>query len=511
MGTHVNYSGLVIAGVGFFLTRFTVTLAVYEASVRFYLAGVVPLALGLGLAAFGVALAVADVDATLVRTTAMWCVVGLATMLVLVALTLLGATTGGVPDLATVRSRTYLSNFLIGGSVGGTLTGLYASRNRQQRDTLRQQTNRLEVLNRMLRHEVLNAVMVIQGYADLDDESSDAGAAIEEKSAAIERTVEEVKYLARGDDGPRETAVDVDELLSESVARARERYPDVDLSVAAGGETPPVGADDRVERVFTHLVENAASVAETVTVSTATTARSVRVAVRDDGPGLPSSQRRLLETGDIAEYDDPDTGFGLNVVRLLVEEYGGRIETDVGDDGTTVTVTLPRATAETTETGLGGPNPIAVRPSVPHLVVILGAALIAGVCYGVAAEAFGGSVGFIGIYYGVQNGVVGWIGHEFHSVVFAFAFASIASLLPDGHRDSVATYVAVGTAWGVVLWALAAGFVSPIWLRLLGFPAPIPSFSGMLLVAHLAWGSSLGLLTALGYRSVAPKLARLAG
>ena len=47
MDTRLNYSGFVIAGVGFFLTRFTVTLAIYDDPVRFYLAGVVPLALGL--------------------------------------------------------------------------------------------------------------------------------------------------------------------------------------------------------------------------------------------------------------------------------------------------------------------------------------------------------------------------------------------------------------------------------------------------------------------------------
>ena len=142
MGRRIHYSGFVVAGIGFFLTRFTVTLAIYESPLRFYLAGVVPLALGLGLAAFGVALAVADVEASLVRTTAVWCVVGFLTMLVLVVLTLLGST-GGMSNVEAIRSRTYLSNFLIGGSVGGTLTGLYAARNRQQRSELQQQTNRL--------------------------------------------------------------------------------------------------------------------------------------------------------------------------------------------------------------------------------------------------------------------------------------------------------------------------------------------------------------------------------
>jgi len=76
MDTHLNYSGFVIAGIGFFLTRFTVTLAVSNDPTRFYIAGVIPLALGLSLASFGVVLAVADVDSEFVRTTASWCVVG---------------------------------------------------------------------------------------------------------------------------------------------------------------------------------------------------------------------------------------------------------------------------------------------------------------------------------------------------------------------------------------------------------------------------------------------------
>ena len=175
MGVRLNYGGLVIAALGFVLTRFTVTLAFYEDPIRFYVGGVVPLVLGLGLAAFGVALVVADVDPSLVRTTARWCVVGTGGMLVLVVLTLVGSNLEGMADLQTVRSQTYLSNFLIGGSVGGTLTGLYAARNRRQRRALEQQSNRLEVLNRMLRHEVLNSVQVIRGYAGLSsDESSDA-------------------------------------------------------------------------------------------------------------------------------------------------------------------------------------------------------------------------------------------------------------------------------------------------------------------------------------------------
>jgi signal transduction histidine kinase len=511
MGARLNYSGFVIAGVGFFLTRFTVTLAIGD-PVRFYLAGVVPLLLGLGLAAFGVALTVANVEPSLVRTTAVWCVIGAGSMLVLVVLTLLGSTDGAL-NLAAIRSQTALSNFLIGGSVGGTLTGLYASRNRRQRDELRQQTNRLWVLNRLLRHEILNAVTIIRGYATLDREGTDDGERIEEYSATIEQTIEEVKHLTRtagAEEVPTGT-VDLGTHLASSVESIREAFPDAEISVEVPEEDLSVRANERLGQVFTPLIENAVVHATqevpSVDVRVTRTLSTVRVSITDEGPGLPERQRRLLETGEIEEFDDPTTGFDLNLVRLLVENYGGRIETDVAA-GSTVAVVLQRAGDSETSVEASRTRLTGVRPATPHLVVTLAASVLAGIPYGVAAEQLGGSVSAIGVFYGVNNPVVGWLTHEFHSAVFGFAFAGIVSLAPARYRNHLPAYVAIGIGWALTLWTLAAGFVAPIWLNLLGIAVPVPSFSNVLLVSHLAWGISLGVLTALGYEYVTPRLAR---
>lgn len=54
-------------------------------------------------------------------------------------------------------------------------------------------------------------------------------------------------------------------------------------------------------------------------------------------------------------------------------------------------------------------------------------------------------------------------------------------------------------------------FVAPIWLRLLGIDATVPSFSGQLLVSHLVWGVTLALLTYLGYELGAPRLSERIG
>lgn len=515
MSRHVDVAGLVVAGIGFFLTRFTVTLAIYDDPVRFYFAGVVPLVLGLGLAAFGVALAVVDLESDFVRTTARWCVVGTGAMFVLVVLTLVGSTDGFTPDLATVRSRTYLSNFLIGGSVGGTLTGLYAARNRRQRNVLRHQTNRLQVLNRLLRHEVLNSVTAIQGYTTLVGEDDRRAAhVIEERSNDIVDAIEEVNYLTATTEPERsnDSAVEVGACLDASVRAVTDRHPDADVSVELESPSLLVRATERVEHVFVHLLENAVVHSSPgdprVEVTAEETPRTVRVSVRDDGPGLPESEQTLLESGEIDEFDNPRKGFGLNVVRLLVESYRGSIETDAGPEGTTITVALPKATGGgpgDEPTGLVGSTG---RPAIPQLLVTLGAALIAGVCFGVSSELLGGSIGIIGVLYGVADPVVGWITHEFHSVVFGFVFAGLVSLVPSADRNRVPTYVGIGIAWGIVLWLLAAGLVSAIWLQLLGIPAPIPNLSVVSLVNHVVWGVSIGVLTALGYEHVAPWLAR---
>ncbi|MFB6312208.1 MAG: histidine kinase, partial [Salinirussus sp.] len=260
MGRRINPSGLVIAGIGFFATRFTVELALYEADpLRFYVAGILPLAVGLGLAAFGVALTILDVESDLVQTTAVWCVIGAASMFVFGVLTIYG----NVAGLMSIEGRVFrssLSNFLIGGSVGGTLTGIYAARSRQHRRQLRQHANRLVVLNRLLRHEVLNAITAIRGYTALGDEyGEEARDVIRDRSGAIERTIEKVKYLTRRADGNVDgtVPVDVSECIRAAIDDVEARHPQANVTVNGDQAGLEVLADEQLEDILSELIENA--------------------------------------------------------------------------------------------------------------------------------------------------------------------------------------------------------------------------------------------------------------
>lgn len=503
----VTLSGLGVAGVGFVLTRFTVTLAAYDDPMTFYLAGLLPLVLGLLLAAFGVALVVGPFDRAFVRTTTVWCLVGAGAMLVLVVLTLLGSNSGG--GTGSVLSTAYLSNFLIGGSVGGTLTGVYAARNERQRSELRWQANRLVTLNRILRHELLNSITAISGYADLlDDREGSGGDArpvevIQRRSEYVVDTIEDVQYLTQSarSAGTSLHAVDLVAALEGSVESVRSRHPDADWVVNDAPEAVPVWANAQLEQLFRHLLENAvqhndedAPRAE-VTVDADDGYAVVRIA--DDGPGLPERERSILEEGSVTDHDNPSSGFGVNVVRLLVERYQGDVRTTVTDAGTTVEVTLVRADGSTPP----GASPTTdrtygVAPS--KLALSVGAALVAGAAMGAFSQAVSGVIPVIGALYGVADPVVGWITHEFHSVVFGMVFAGLLTVVPDRHADGAIGHVSVAVAWGLFLWAVAAGVVMPIWLGLVGIPAPIPNLGATSLAGHLVWSVTLGSLYYLG-------------
>ncbi|MFB6311290.1 MAG: histidine kinase, partial [Salinirussus sp.] len=122
----------------------------------------------------------------------------------------------------------------------------------------------------------------------------------------------------------------------------------------------------------------------------------------------------------------------------------------------------------------------------------------------------GGSVAGIGIFYGTVNPAVGWITHEFHSVVFGFAFVGVLSVVPEDWPDGYGMTLVVGLLWATFVWLVAASFVAPVWLQLSGVPVDVPNFSTRLLASHLVWGATLAITTALGYRTLQPRLSAFA-
>jgi cell cycle sensor histidine kinase DivJ len=85
-----------------------------------------------------------------------------------------------------------------------------------------------------------------------------------------------------------------------------------------------------------------------ITLSLAEIGEQVRIAVRDEGIGIPSDVLERIGQPFEQASNNPmlareGTGLGLSVVKALVAEHGGDMQVESREHvGTTITVTLPR-------------------------------------------------------------------------------------------------------------------------------------------------------------------------
>jgi signal transduction histidine kinase len=224
--------------------------------------------------------------------------------------------------------------------------------------------SQLEYLNQYLRHEVLNEVTKIHGYAGLvaDEVDPDGTAAehlsvIRDSSDEVAAFVESIRtILDATDHEPELTRVDVVSVADAEARAVTRTNPGVEVTVDASGPVA-VLAGDLLGRVFRNLFENAVEHnGRRVSITVTVTRRGdwVQVGVRDDGTGIPAAKRDRL-------FEPPaggDHGYGLFLVRNLVEVYGGRI--DLGESGPEGTEFLVRFRAADATEGDVDPTPRSV-------------------------------------------------------------------------------------------------------------------------------------------------------
>ena len=509
-----RYGGLIVAGLGFVITRLFVAEAVVLSGGPIAIAATAgSLVVGLALAVAGVALSVGAFSPSYVADVSRGCLVG--TAATTVALGVTAAATGLDMLGAAFGTQLLVANLLLAGAVGGMVNGHRKASLRRRRATIMHGANRAKFINRLLRHEVLNAATIIDGHAELlRDDSVDRERsvdAIRRGAARIESTVNGVGTIAddRTDDTVSLAAAVRAAVDSAGETDPSERSASVDFDVPdALGDAPEGGAvgvdpsdpfsveaDDRLPEVFGRLIEHAVDArgAAQVRAELSTERHTAAVTLVDDGTPLSDRQVDVLERGSFPEYDDPTNGFALQAASLLVGEYDGSISVAPGEENR-VTVRLPRSSADTAVAAVGVGYP-ALRRAVA-------AGVGAGLVMGAVSQTTTGSLPVIGSLYGVRSPTIGWITHLFHSVVFAILFVAGVSRSGLGDRASGPFGAgAAGIAWGTLLWLVAAGVVMPVWLRAVGVPATLPNLPPVGLLAHGLWGVTLGIgFTLLGGR-----------
>jgi len=220
----------------------------------------------------------------------------------------------------------------------------------------RRREERLQVLNRVLRHNLRNDLNTVRGFAAMiaDDEVGETSEAevasrivdrandllaVAEKARTVEQLLDAETTVEREPVALAELADD----LAREVARGADR--DVGLVVDTPESCRVQSNKAVVEMMLEELLDNAVrhSDREEPTVRLSVTVDDrVRLCVADDGPGIPEDDREAVLSGDETRLNH-GSRFGLWTVRWGVRYLGGEFTIrDRSPTGTVVEVSLPR-------------------------------------------------------------------------------------------------------------------------------------------------------------------------
>jgi len=208
---------------------------------------------------------------------------------------------------------------------------------------------RLEVLNRVLRHNLRNDMTVVVGNADLltervDEDDRPLADAISRRGRALQRLGEkarDVEEVLDDDTEPRE--VDAVEVCRDVVRDVRESHPDADVAVDVSPDLRLVVRARVLRVVLVNLVENGIEHGDDATIRLAVRVAddAVRFVVADDGPGIPEAELQGIRSGTETALSH-GSGLGLWVVRWGTRLLGAELCFEDRDPtGTAVTVRLP--------------------------------------------------------------------------------------------------------------------------------------------------------------------------
>ncbi|WP_176791147.1 PAS domain S-box protein [Haloplanus vescus] len=222
---------------------------------------------------------------------------------------------------------------------------------------LQRERNRLEFMNRLLRHNLLNSLNVVEARLEMLDGRVDFEVATH-LDTALGRTREMIdfvetirkitKVIGENDGVDQELGpIDIQEAVETRVEHASDRHPEAEFDVA---DLPSVDvvADDLLSEVLDNVLVNAAQhnphSDPTVWVDVTATDDEVVVSVADDGPGIPDEQKADIFRREAKTFDDPGSGFGLYLVREIMDSYGGEITVEDNDpEGARFRLTFQRA------------------------------------------------------------------------------------------------------------------------------------------------------------------------
>ncbi|WP_435359671.1 histidine kinase N-terminal 7TM domain-containing protein [Haloarchaeobius sp. DFWS5] len=226
----------------------------------------------------------------------------------------------------------------------GTAVGYVVSLHDVTQRVLREQ--RLDVLNRVLRHNVRQEATLVLGHTEgmAPEQAVVVNDAVENLVALSDRARQVTAALDEDHDGQHDV-VDLVPTVTDAVQAARDSHPDA-VVTAALPDTALASAHPATRRAIDEVLDNAVrhdpEPTPSVDVSIDVTGEVVTVSVADEAPLIPESERTVLRDGGETALEHGD-GLGLWLVSWIARSSGGDVQFDRTDRGNVVRLSFPVA------------------------------------------------------------------------------------------------------------------------------------------------------------------------
>ncbi|MDY7081345.1 MAG: PAS domain S-box protein [Halobacteria archaeon] len=208
---------------------------------------------------------------------------------------------------------------------------------------LEEQNEQLEVLNRVVRHDIRNDMQIIMGMSSMikehiDDEGEMYLEKLMENSEHVVDITTTVRDLMEAmlSESESNERISLSKELDSEIENVRSSHENVIVEVDDDYYGIQVLADGMLESVFRNILKNAVQHNEKdlvrINIDVDDEGNRVVVSIADNGSGIPDSSKQEIFGKGEKGLESEGTGIGLYLVDTLVSQYGGDVWVEDNDN-----------------------------------------------------------------------------------------------------------------------------------------------------------------------------------
>jgi len=193
-------------------------------------------------------------------------------------------------------------------------------------DALKNSKERIQMLNKIIRHDLSNDFAVINSAVRIFKINSDV-TLLDEIQNRVQKSLNAIAGY-RKSESFLDANADLDELeLSNVINEVAAEYPEIKFKIEGTGR---VFADDTLYSVFNNLISNSINhgKASQIDITISSENDTCKIKLMDNGAGIPDSIKEKIFEEGFYSGSAGHTGIGLYIVKKTIENYDGFISVE---------------------------------------------------------------------------------------------------------------------------------------------------------------------------------------